>query len=102
MDKTDQLIIEVLEIRNKKNSAAINQKYEDAAILRDSEKKVLDKINQEFGVDYSNYFFIEKSINEYLYKKYGLNLDNYRKNVGTLSSDYTSLIREIKIRNIID
>lgn len=96
------LLIDLLEVKEKKLSAIRSQRYEDGAILRDQERilerMVYEKIrgrDKNWEVfDYKSY---DVAISDYLSEKYGI---EYNSSSGLYHDSLKVLIREIKLKEL--
>ena len=96
------LLIDLLEVKEKKMSAIYSQRFEDGAILRDQERilerMVYEKIrgrDKNWEVfDYKSY---DVAISEYLLDKYGIEYSS--RDVKSRKS-LKVLIREIKLKEL--
>ena len=93
--ETLKLLIELLEVKERKHLAIDNQNYEDGARIRDREK-ILERMVYKELLGYCdknwvtfNYKSYDYFITDYILNEYGL---NYHKR-GTIKA----LIREIKL-----
>jgi hypothetical protein len=93
--ETLKLLVELLEIKERKLLAIQNQRYEDGANIRDQER-ILERMVYRELLGYCdenwetfNYKSYDEFITDYILNKYGL---DYHKS-GTIKS----LIREIKL-----
>lgn len=94
-------ICRALDIREQKKLVIRSQKYQDAAILRDIERQILDNISvimESSGIiskvvpKSNNYWVIEKEIDNYLLYNYGVSYTHMTS---------ISLRRELKLEEIL-
>ncbi len=95
MEENLKLLIDLLEVKERKHLAIDTQNYQDAAIIRDRER-ILERMVYRELIGYSdenwetfNYKSYDNFITDYILNKYGLDYHNR----GTIKS----LIREIKL-----
>ncbi len=95
MEETLKLLIDLLEVKERKHLAIDTQNYQDAAIIRDQER-ILERMLYRELIGYCdenwekfNYKSYDNFITDYILNKYGLDYHNR----GTIKS----LIREIKL-----
>ena len=92
------LLIDLLEVKEKKMSSIKSQKYEDGANLRDQERilerMIYEKIrgrDENWQVfDYKSYY---DAISDYLSEKYGIEYSSSKESLRVL-------IREIKLKEL--
>lgn len=97
------LLIDLLEVKEKKMSAIRSQRYEDGALLRDQERilerMVYEKIrgrDKNWEVfDYKSY---DVFISEYLLDKYGIKYNSSSND--SLKVLLTIRVREIKLKEL--
>lgn len=85
-----ETIIEYLIARAEKNRLASIQSYDKASIVRDTERKLLEKIYNLLSNEEYEYPKAVDLINDYLYKEYGI--DKF--------SDTKSIIRIMKLKEL--
>ena len=92
------LLVDLLEVKEKKMSAIYSQRFEDGALLRDQERilerMVYEKIrgrDENWEVfDYKSY---DVAISDYLSEKYGIEYSSSKESLRVL-------IREIKLKEL--
>ena len=95
MEETLKLLIDLLEVKERKHLAIDNQNYQDAAIVRDQERILERMVYRELIGYYDenwetfNYKSYDNFITDYILNKYGLDYHN--------RVTIKSLIREIKL-----
>lgn len=97
------LLVDLLEVKEKKMSAIYSQRYEDGAILRDQERilerMVYEKIrgrDENWEVfDYKSY---DVAISDYLSEKYGIEYNSSSND--SLKVLLTIRVREIKLKEL--
>lgn len=88
-----KLISEYLKLRDSKVEVVRNQKYTDAAFIRDQERQILEKILKISDQKYDDYRHYERELSHYLYREYDINING---------GNSFSLVRDLIINRIID
>ncbi len=94
----DNLILELIEVKYQKSICARDQKYGNAAYLRDTEKNLEKKIYHRITKTETDNIYITRvyieTINNYTIENYGINYPNIWINL----DEAKTFIRELKLK----